>query len=61
MRVERRKAAGVTGAYRARVGLNYGPDNARVEPGETLPDDVPPSSIKWLLKQNHIEPVRKEE
>lgn len=44
------------GSYRVNVGLNYGPDDRRAEPGEVV-SDLPSASIKWLVKAGHITPV----
>lgn len=41
--------------YRAKVGLNYGDPERRVEPGELLPDDFPKDSIAWLVECGAIE------
>lgn len=47
------KAAGKR--FRVLVGLNYG--DKRAEPNEVV-DDLPPRSVKWLLEQDCIEPVK---
>jgi hypothetical protein len=41
--------------YRVLTGLSFPPDR-RAEPGEIV-DDIPSTSIKWLLAQGHIEEV----
>lgn len=41
--------------YRVLTGLDY-PRGKRAEPGE-IKDDLPTSSIPWLLEQGHIEEV----
>lgn len=43
-------------AFKALVGLNYGPKNKRVEAGEVV-SDLPPESIGWLLAQGLVEKV----
>lgn len=49
--------------YRVLTGMNYRPKGAknevRREPGEII-DDIPAKSIKWLLEQGHLEPVKDE-
>lgn len=40
--------------YRVLVGINYPPNDKRAEPGEVV-DDIPPSSIRWLLQDGIIE------
>ena len=40
--------------YNVLVGLNYGPTDKRVEPGDVT-GDLPPESVKWLVEQGHIE------
>lgn len=40
--------------YLALTGLDY--DGKRAEPGDIV-DDIPGKSIKWLLKQGHVEKV----
>lgn len=40
-------------AYRVVTGLDYPPDK-RAEAGDVV-DDLPPKSVKWLLKQGLIE------
>jgi hypothetical protein len=35
------------------VGMNYGPDDKRVEAGEEV-SDLPAESIPWLLEQGAI-------
>lgn len=51
-----RLSAGTRPAYRVKVGLNYGPLNARHEPGEIV-DDVPVKDVPDLLVLGAIEPV----
>lgn len=42
--------------YRVLVGINYPPGNRRAEPGDVR-DDIPPGSIRWLLRDGIIEPL----
>lgn len=43
--------------YRAKVGLNWGPNlEQRLEAGETSAN-IPEESVPWLLEQDLIEPV----
>lgn len=42
-------------AHRVLVGLNYPPDK-RAEPGDIV-NDLPASSVKWLLAGGFIEEV----
>lgn len=40
--------------YRVVRGLNYGPEGSiRREPGEVI-EDLPESSLPWLLEQGHV-------
>jgi len=39
--------------YRVKIGIDYG--TKRAEPG-TIVDDLPTSSVAWLLEQGVIEP-----
>lgn len=41
--------------YKVLIGINY--DDKRAEPGDVV-DDIPEKSLKWLLEQNVIEPVK---
>ena len=43
--------------YRVLSGIDY-PPNKRAEAGD-LVDDLPPTSVKWLLDSNIIEPADK--
>lgn len=40
-------------AYKVLIGLDYPPDR-RAEPGDVV-DDLPTSSVKWLLDSGAIE------
>jgi hypothetical protein len=42
--------------YRVLVGINYPPNDKRAEPGAIV-DDIPPSSIGWLLRDGIIEKI----
>ncbi len=42
-------------AYKVLIGLDYPPDR-RAEPGDVV-DDLPTSSVKWLLDSGAIEKV----
>ena len=42
--------------YRVLTGINYPPNDKRAEPGSVV-DDIPPASIKWLLRDGIIEEV----
>lgn len=42
--------------YRVNVGINYPPDR-RAEPGDVV-DDIPGSSVAWLLEDGVIELVK---
>lgn len=44
--------------YRALVGLDY-PPGKRAEAGDII-SDVPEQSVKWLVKQQMIEPADKQ-
>lgn len=39
--------------YEVLVGMNYGPDQRRAEPGDVV-DDLPEGSLGWLLEQRCI-------
>lgn len=43
--------------YRVLSGIDY-PPNKRAEAGDVV-DDLPPTSVKWLLESNVIEPADK--
>ena len=43
--------------YRVLVGLDY-PPLKRAEPGDVV-DDLPASSVKWLLADGLIKPAKK--
>ena len=43
-------------AFRALVGINYGPDDKRADPGEVV-TDLPSGDVKWMLDQGIIEAV----
>lgn len=45
-----------TRSYRVLTGLNYPPDNQRAEPGDVV-DNLPASSVPWLLATGAIEAV----
>lgn len=49
-----RKAKATAARYRVIHGLDYG--DTRAEPGE-IRDDIPATSVPWLLEGGHIEPV----
>lgn len=51
-----RKVKATSGPWRALVGLNYPPNDRRVEAGEIV-DDLPSSDAASLLEQGIIEPV----
>jgi hypothetical protein len=51
-----RKAKATSGPWRVLVGLNYPPNDQRVEPGEIV-DDLPAGDAASLLEQGIIEPV----
>jgi hypothetical protein len=42
--------------YRVLVGINYPPGDKRAEPGDVV-DDIPPSSIGWLVRDGIVKPV----
>jgi len=44
--------------YKVLVGINYGPDDKRAEPGDVV-SDIPNKSITWMVEQGIIEPVGK--
>jgi len=46
----------VAAQYRVIVGVDYPPDR-RAEPGDVV-DDLPGKSIKWLVDQGIVEPVK---
>ena len=43
--------------YRVLSGIDY-PPNKRAEKGDVV-EDLPPTSVKWLLESNIIEPADK--
>lgn len=51
-----RLPAGIRSAYRVKVGVNYGRENVRHEPGEIV-DDLPAADVADLLALGAIEPV----
>lgn len=51
-----RLSTGTRPAYRVKVGLNYGRENIRHEPGEIV-DDLPATDVADLLALGAIEPA----
>lgn len=46
------------GGYKVLVGINYGIDDKRAEPGDIV-TDLPNKSVTWMLDQGIIEPAGK--
>ena len=44
------------GGYKVLVGINYGIDDKRAEPGDIV-TDLPNKSVTWMLDQGIIEPA----
>lgn len=53
----KRKAEPPPLVWVAIVGMNYGPDNARIEAGEEVPASVLKAS-PWLIENSHVRPKK---
>ena len=43
-------------SFRVLVGINYGKDDPRAEPGDIV-TDLPAAAAKWMLRDGIIEPA----